>query len=59
MIDMARVLSDVGEMRRQILAFHIECEEAEHTDTGSAWELLDNMRERLESLLIDAGVRER
>lgn len=42
---------ELAEIARKIGAFRILCEEASETDTGAAWELLDEIEDALKGLL--------
>lgn len=55
MLDMARVLADTRLTRDTIAAFEAKTEADEFTDTGDAWDLLNEIRGRGEAILRDAG----
>lgn len=41
---------ELAELKRRIGAFRILCEESNETDTGAAWELLDDIEDALRGL---------
>lgn len=51
MPDPIRDESPVPELLHDIAVYRRKTEEAEYTDTGEAWELLDDIEDRLKSLL--------